>query len=86
MMQKIIKMIQIGQRDIEDPALEPFKFVFQELTTVDGSVLRGVRVVVSNTLQERIVNIAHGGHLEITKIKNLLRSRVWFPKIDKITE
>ena len=86
MMQKIIKMIQVGQRNIKNPALEPFKFVLPELTVVDSLVLRGGRVVVPNTLQERIVNIAHEGHLGITKTKNLLRSRVWFPKMDKIAE
>ena len=86
MMQKIIKMIQVGQRDIKNPAFEPFKFVFPELAVVDGLVLRGDRIVVPNTLQNKIVNIAHEGHLGITKTKNLLRSRVWFPKMDKITE
>ena len=69
-------MIQVGQRDIKNPALEPFKFVFPELTVVDGLVLRGDRIGVPNTLQNKIVNIAHEGHLGITKTKNLLRSRV----------
>ena len=30
--------------------------------------------------------MAHEGHLGITRTKNLLRSRVWFPEMDKITE
>ena len=70
-MQKIIKMIQVGQRDIKNLALEPFRFVFPELTIVDCLVL-----VVSSTLQDKIVDIAHEGHMGITKTKNLLRSRV----------
>ena len=78
-------MIQVGERDIKNPALEPFKFVFPELTVVDGLVLRGNRVVVPNTLQDKIVNITHDGHLRITKIKNFLRSRVWFAKITEET-
>ena len=60
--------------------------MFPELAVVDGLVLRGDRIVVPNTLQNKIVKIAHEGHLGITKTKNLLRSRVWFPKMDKITE
>ena len=52
--------------------------MFPELTVVDGLVLRGDRIVVPNTLQNKIVNIAHEDHL--------FRSRVWFPKMDKITE
>ena len=83
MIQKIIKIIQVGQRGIKNPALEPFKFVFPELKVVDGLVLRGDRIVVPNTLQNKIFNIAHEGHLGITKTENLLRSRVWFPKRTK---
>ena len=75
MMQKIIRIIQVGQRNIKNPALEPFKFVFPKHMVVDGLVLRGDRVVVPNTLRDKIVNIAHEGHLGITKTKNLLRSR-----------
>ena len=40
--------------------------MFPELTVVDGLVLRGDRIVVPNTLQDKIVNIAHEGHLGIT--------------------
>ena len=54
--------------------------MFPELTVVDGLVLRGNRIVVPNTLQNKIVNIAHESHIGITKTKNLLRSR------DKISE
>ena len=60
--------------------------MFPELTVVDSLVLRGDRIVVPNTLQDKIVYITHEGRLGITKMKNLLRSRVWFLKMDKITE
>ena len=55
MMQKIGKMIQVGQRDIKNPALEPFKFVLPELKVVDGLILRGDRIVVPNTLKIKLL-------------------------------
>ena len=48
MIPKIIRMIQIGQRDTKNPALEQLKFVFQELTIADSLALRGDRIVVPN--------------------------------------
>ena len=60
--------------------------MFPELTVVDGLVLRDERIIVPNTLQERIFNMAHEGHLGITKTKNSLRSTIWFLDMDEITE
>lgn len=37
-------------------------------------------------LQERIVDIAHEGHLDMVKTKALLREKVWFPCMDKMVE
>ena len=44
------------------------------------------RLVIPATLQERIVDIAHEGHLSIVKTKAPLREKVWFPCMDKIVE
>ena len=35
---------------------------------------------------EIVVRIAHEGHIGIVRTKQLLRERVWFPKIDKMVE
>ena len=42
--------------------------------------------MIPATLQERIVDIAHEGHLGIVKTKALLRDTVWFPCMDKMVE
>ena len=42
--------------------------------------------MIPATLQERIVDIAHEGHLGIVKTKALLREKVWFPCMDKMVE
>ena len=38
------------------------------------------------TLQDRIMELAHEGHLGIVKSKRFLRSTCWFPSLDKKME
>ncbi|XP_063970809.1 uncharacterized protein K02A2.6-like [Lytechinus pictus] len=53
----------------------------------NGSILlRDHRIVIPRSLRQRIINIAHEGHQGITKTKALLREKVWFPSIDRMTE
>ena len=54
--------------------------------TEDQIVLRGGRLVIPGSLQARVINLAHEGHQGICKTKSLLRSKVWFPNLDKLCE
>ena len=54
--------------------------------TNEGLVLRGCRLVIPASLQEKTVMIAHEGHLGMTKTKNLLRTKVWFPAMNTMVE
>ncbi|XP_030850192.1 uncharacterized protein K02A2.6-like [Strongylocentrotus purpuratus] len=49
-------------------------------------LLRGNRIVIPQSLRQQIIDIAHEGHQGITKTKSLLREKVWFPSIDRMTE
>ena len=49
-------------------------------------MLKSDRLVLPAVLQERIVYIAHEGHLRIVKTKALLREKVWFPCMDEMVE
>ena len=55
---------------------------------VDGHdiLLRGTRLIIPQSLQRHVVDLAHSGHLGIVKTKTLLREKVWFPFIDSIVE
>ncbi len=65
----------------------PFKNVKDELTVnSDNIVLRGTRIVIPSALQQRAVDLAHDAHQGLVKTKSLLREKVWFPGIDKITK
>lgn len=60
--------------------------MFHELSYREGVVIRGHQLVNPTSLQEQVISICHEGHLGIVKTKQLLRSRVWLPGIDKSVE
>ena len=60
--------------------------IFTELAVVGGLVVRAPRIVVPRMLQDRVVKFVHEGHQGITKTKEYLLTRVWFPGLDKMVE
>jgi len=60
----------------------PFKNKRDELTTQQGCVLWGTRVVVPPSLQEKVLHELHETHPGISRMKVLSRSYVWWPNID----
>jgi len=66
--------------------LRQYKHVFAELSTCNDIILRGTQIVIPKSLQQRVIELAHEGHQGIVKTKALLRSKVYFPGIDRLTE
>ena len=62
--------------------------VFQELSVVDGLVLRGTKLLVPASLWKTVVMLSHEGHQGIVRTKQLLRSTMcmWFPGMDRLAE
>ena len=52
-----------------------------ELTVHQGCILWGMRVVIPNKLQDRVLEELHDGHLGVLKMKPLATSYVWWPNI-----
>ena len=65
--------------------LKMFSKVRVELTVNDEAsiILRGNRIVIPVTLRQQAMAIAHEGHQGIVKTKQLLREKIWFPRIDE---
>ena len=63
-----------------------YKHIFNELSSADGIILRQTKLVIPTALQRRVVKLAHEGHQGIFKTKALLRTKVYFPGIDRLTE
>ena len=70
--------IRNGHWDI-DRAM-PYKAIKDELTISSHNiVLRGSRIVIPESLQQRSVDLAHESHQGLVKTKALLREKYGFP-------
>ncbi len=85
-LQKIMHAVTTQQTLGKELEVQAYASVMSELSVIDGVLLRGKRLVVPRKLQEKVVQIAHEGHQGITKTKRYLRSRLWFPGMDTMTE
>ena len=83
-LQALIKAIETNLWT--DPEVQEYKKVKDELLVYKGTILRGNRIVVPNTLTNRAVDLAHVGHQGIVKTKQLIREKVWFPGVDKMVK
>jgi len=66
--------------------LEQFRNIRDELSTQDGIVLRNQRIVVPEKLQLKLIDLAHECHQGLVKTKAMMRTKVWFPGMDKMIE
>ena len=69
-------------RKVDDESLKPFFTRKDELTTHDGVLLWGMRVIVPSTLRKKILSELHSGHQGIVRTKQLARSYVWWPSLN----
>lgn len=67
-------------------AANPYKLLRDEITVIGRLVMRGMRIVVPLSLRERVLELAHEGHLGIVKTKDRLRSKVGWPNMNSVVE
>ena len=61
--------------------------MFEELTVAEGVLLRGEKLVIPRKLQANVIALAHEAHgLGESKTVRLLRERVWFPRLGRMTK
>ena len=81
----MIKANRFKQSSNED--VNAFSKVFNELSvSSEGFIIRDRRLVLPLSLRLPAIKLAHEGHQGLRKTKELLRSKVWFPNIDSLTE
>ena len=73
-LQKLKIALETGKWNRKDPDLIPYHDVRAEIYESEGVLLRLNRIIPPESLQDKIVSIAHKqGHLGISKTKELIR-------------
>ncbi|KXJ24314.1 Uncharacterized protein K02A2.6 [Exaiptasia diaphana] len=74
--------------DIDVEAYKAMDKVKNELTInmTHGVILKGLRIIMPASLQQRVVDLAHEGHQGMVKTKKLLREKVWFHRMNNMVE
>lgn len=83
---KLLQYIQSGWPGTVDPSLSTFASKKEELTSLNGCILLGTRVLIPKPGREAVLQELHCGHPGITKMRSLARMFVWWPSIDSDIE
>ena len=80
----LYESIKTGTLDcVKYPQLTCFSRVFNELSIVNGIIIKGEKILVPSNLRQRVLSAEHDGHQGLEKTKGILRSKIWYPGIDK---
>ncbi|CAB3985042.1 Transposon Tf2-9 poly, partial [Paramuricea clavata] len=64
-----------------------YKLIAHELCITDQDILlRGDRIVLPNKLRQQTISLAHEDHTGMVRCKQRLRSKLWWPEMDKQVE
>lgn len=73
----------IDNQDFSAKELEEFKYFRNELAYVGNLVLRGMQIVIPQALRGKFLELGHEGHPGESAMKRRLRSKCWWPQMDK---
>lgn len=93
---------EIEQETVKDPQLEEVKKALKtgnwskvekafvqikdQICQVGELLLKQEKLIVPATLRKRVLESAHSGHIGVEAMKARLRTKVWFPGVDKAVE
>ncbi len=79
---KVFRFVQNGWPNEVEESLKPFFQRSTEISTENGVLLWGIRVIIPVSLQKDILEILHDAHYGIVRMKSIARQHVWWPNID----
>ena len=87
LMAKVYRYIQEGWPvKTDDPALRPYWIRRLELSTLDGCIVWGTRVVIPPQVRGILLAELHSGHPGCTRMKSVARGLLWWPQLDRDIE
>lgn len=63
-----------------------YLLIKNEISVIGKLVLRGTTIIIPESLRGKVLQIAHEGHPGIVTMKRRLRTKVWWPGLDKGVE
>ena len=64
-------------------SVDDFKKISESLSVENGCLFYGARVVIPSTLKQEVLKILHLGHFGMQRMKQLARTAVYWPRLDK---
>ena len=69
------------------PEIKPYYLVRHELSRAKGLFLRHKQIVIPEKLQKQVITAAHSlGHFGMTRSKQMLGAKYWFPRLNSMVE
>ena len=82
----VYRHIQFGWPRRVSSELQHFFIIHKELSSINGYILRGSRVLVPELGEQALLKQLHEYHLGICHMKSLACLYIWWPDIDKQIE
>ena len=79
---QLMRFVKEGWPNAFSEELKDFKKLENSLSTENGCVFYGLRVIIPSTLRNHILKLLHLGHFGMQRMKQLARSTVYWPRID----
>ena len=79
---QLMRFVKEGWPHAFSEELKDFKKLENSLSTENGCVFYGLRVIIPSTLRNHIFKLLHLGHFGMQRMKQLARSTVYWPRID----
>jgi transposase InsO family protein len=79
---KVMRYAREGWPSEADEAVRPYKKLRDSLTTENGCLFHGSRLVIPSKLRPKVLELIHTGHFGMQRMKQLARTAVYWPRID----